>query len=207
MRYRLTEFNYVEPIKKIEWEGRIITNPTDEFIDEHSLGYPFDFGCTDTSRAPEHDEETQVVHGHHAIVNGIITYVWEIQNRSPEELRQRYQSQIDKIYQESENFKKNGRILYPETGKEYIPRWAYEYYNTVLISKEYHFPTPESTLAVTAVDGTSDDFTLIDFIGLYEYICSAFAEYTAEQNQQIAELNAKIAALNLPPAEPVPEFP
>ena len=99
------------------------------------------------------------------------------------------------MYNASEDYKNNGKILYPVTGKEYIPRWCYEFYNAVLIGKDTYFPTPESTLDVAAVDGTTDAMTFEQFVALYAYIAGRFMNVTAAQNLDIKALTDKIKAL------------
>ena len=191
MLYELNEWGNPQPIRQAEIDGILYTNPNDELLTSAGIGYRLE--KTDPPTLEEH----QRVNGcSWQIVDGAIRQVWNVIDKTPEELKIEYQNRINQIYADAEEFKKNGKILYPGTGKEYIPRWAYEFYNTIFITQEIMFPTPESRLAVAAVDGTYDNLTLAEFTALFQFIINAFSEYTADQNAEIAELNRKIKALD-----------
>ena len=102
-----------------------------------------------------------------------------------------YTAQIVEIYQSAETYKNDGQITYPGTGKNYIPRWVYEFYNAVLIGKDSYFPTPESTIDITAVDGTTDAMTFTEFVTFYGFLIQSYMVTTATQNAEIKTLTDK----------------
>ena len=189
MRYELIN-GQPSIIKRATINGLIYSNPSDAFLEANGVGY-----TRTVVNPPEITDETKKLSHTYEIVNGSITDVWTVVDKTAEELIDLYVSQITDIYHNSEAFKNDGKILYPATGKEYIPRWLYEYYNAALISKEQYFPTPESTLTVTAVDGTSDEMNFEQFVTFYAYIAGTFMGSTATQNSEIKSLTDKIKAL------------
>lgn len=195
MRY---EFVNGQPksIKKIVMNGMIYTNPSDTFLEDNDIGY-----TRTVVQAPELDDDTKKLVHSYAIVADSITDVWTEVDKTKDELISMYQSRIDDIYEQAENYKNNGRILYPVTGKEYLPRWVFEFYNSALIMKDQYFPTNETEVAIAAVDGTSDNMTFAQFAQLYGYLITVYMTATGEQNAQIAELNALIDELNAPEEE------
>lgn len=195
MRYELVN-GQPQPIKKVTLNGMVYTNPSDTLLNDNNIGY-----TRTVVQAPELDDDTKKLTHTYEVVNGSITDVWTEVDKTSEELISMYQAQIDAIYEQAENYKNNGRILYPVTGKEYLPRWVFEFYNSALIMKDQYFPTNETEVAISAVDGTSDDMTFAQFAQLYGYLITVYMTATGEQNSQIAELNAKIAELNEEEAE------
>ena len=186
MRYRL-ENGAVTPITKVTIDGMIYTNPTDSFLDENGIGYT----RTQTD-PPEVTDETKKLTHEYAIQDGSIVDVWRITDKTSQELIDLYIGQITDIYNSAEDFKTDGKILYPATGKEYIPRWVFEFYNTALINKDSYFPTAESTIDVSAVDGTSDAMTFTEFVTFYGFLIQSYMTYTATQNAEIKTLTDKI---------------
>lgn len=189
MRYRL-ENGIVTPITKATIDGMIYTNPTDTFLDENGIGYT----RTQTD-PPEVTDETKKLTHEYAIQDGSIVDVWTIADKTSQELIDLYISQITDIYNSAEDFKTDGKIIYPATGKEYIPRWVFEFYNTALINKDSYFPTAESTIDVSAVDGTSDAMTFTEFVTFYGFLIQSYMTYTATQNAEIKALTDKIKEL------------
>ena len=196
MKYELVN-GQPKQIKKITLNGMIYTNPSDSLLEANNIGY-----TRTVVQAPELDDNTKKLTHTYEVVNGSITDVWTEVDKTKDELISKYQSQIDAIYEQAENYKNNGRILYPVTGKEYLPRWVFEFYNTALINKDSYFPTNETEVAISAVDGTSDNMTFAQFAQLYGYLITVYMTATGEQNSQIAELNALIDELNAPEEEP-----
>lgn len=196
MKYELVN-GQPKQIKKITLNGMIYTNPSDSLLEANNIGY-----TRTVVQAPELDDNTKKLTHTYEVVNGSITDVWTEVDKTKDELISMYQSQIDAIYEQAENYKNNGRILYPVTGKEYLPRWVFEFYNTALINKDSYFPTNETEVAISAVDGTSDNMTFAQFAQLYGYLITVYMTATGEQNSQIAELNALIDELNAPEEEP-----
>ena len=186
------EFNNGQPkvIKRANIGGMIYTNPPDSLLEANNIGF-----TRTVVEAPELDDETKKLVHTYEIVGRTITDVWTEVDKSNEELIEMYQSQIDAIYAEAEDFKNNGKITYPGTGKDYIPRWVFEFYNTALINKDSYFPTDEAEVPISAVDGTADNMTFSQFVQLYGYMITSYQTYTAAQNEQIAELNEQIATL------------
>lgn len=189
MRYRL-ENGIVTPITKVTIDGMIYTNPTDAFLDENGIGYT----RTQTD-PPEVTDETKKLTHEYAIQDGSIVDVWTIADKTSQELIDLYIGQITDVYNAAEDFKTDGKILYPATGKEYIPRWVFEFYNTALINKDSYFPTAESTIDVSAVDGTSDAMTFAEFVMFYGFLIQSYMTYTATQNSEIKALTDKIREL------------
>ena len=189
MRYELIN-GQPKVIKKAKIGGMVYTNPPDSLLEANNIGF-----TRTVVSAPALDDETKKLLHSYAVVSGSITDIWTEVDKSTEELTTMYQSQIDAIYAEAEDFKNNGKITYPGTGKDYIPRWVFEFYNTALINKDSYFPTEESVVPISAVDGTADNMTFSDFVQLYGYMITSYQTYTAAQNEQIAELNEQIAAL------------
>lgn len=189
MKYELIN-GYPKPIKKVTLNGMIYTNPSDALLEENNIGY-----TRTVVPQPELSDETKKFTHTYEIVNNSITDVWTEVDKTPEELVNMYTAQIEDIYNTAEAYKNDGKILYPATNKEYIPRWVFEFYNTALINKEAYFPTEESTIEVAAVDGSTDTMTLQEFLQFYLYLISSYATYTDTQNDDIKELVDKIKAL------------
>ena len=177
-------------IKSAVINGMIVSNPTDAQLDANNIGYAYT-----ATNPPEITDETKKLTHSYIVVGRTIADNWEIVDKSNEELRAMYIDQITAIYNSAESYKNDGKILYPETGKEYIPRWVYEFYNAVLIKLEAYFPTPESTLTVTAADGTTDEMTMAQFLEFYGYLIQTFMTATGVQNSEIKTLTDKIKEL------------
>ena len=189
MRYELID-NQVKPITIVTINGRKISNPSDALLDANGVGYVLTH-----IDPPEVTDETKKLLHSYAIQNGSIVDVWSVTDKTAAELIDLYTAQIVDIYNAAETYKNDGKIMYPATGKEYIPRWCYEFYNAVLIKPENYFPTPESTLAVSAVDGTTDNMTLAEFVTFYAYLAGTFMQATGVQNAEIKTLTDKIKEL------------
>ena len=189
MRYELID-GQPSLITKVTVDGMLYTNPSDSFLDENEIGY-----TRTIIPSPEVSDETKKLIHTYEVIDGSITDVWTEVEKTTEELISLYIDQITDIYNTSENYKHDGKILYPGTGKEYIPRWVFEFYNTALINKDSYFPTAESTIDVAAVDGTSDKMTFQEFVQFYYYLISQYMSYTNTQNDDIAALTAKIKEL------------
>ena len=188
MRYQLIDG---EPwkITLVTIKGRQISNPSDALLDANNIGY------TRTIIDPPTITDTQRLLHSYAIDNGSIIDVWTVTDKTPAELIDMYTAQIVEIYQSAEQYKNDGQITYQATGKNYIPRWVYEFYNAVLIGKDSYFPTPESTIDITAVDGTTDAMTFSEFVTFYAYLVQRFMGVTAAQNLEIKALTDKIKEL------------
>lgn len=189
MKYELIN-GYPKQIKKVTIDNMVYTNPTDALLEANNIGYSLI-----TAEPPEVSDETKKLTHTYEIVNGAIQETWTEVDKTPEELISMYTAQITDIYNTAESYKNDGIITYPVTGKGYIPRWVYEFYNTMIISTSALFPTPESTQDIAAVDGSIDAMTLEQFMGLFQFMISSYAGYTAEQNAQIKVLTDKIKAL------------
>ena len=189
MRYDLIN-GQVIPIKKAVINGMMVSNPPDAMLDENGIGY-----TRTVIEPPEVTDETKKLEHQYSIQDGSIVDVWTIADKTSQELIDLYISQITDIYNSAEDFKNDGKILYPTTGKEYIPRWVFEFYNTALINKDSYFPTAESTIEVAAVDGSSDPMTFSEFITFYGFLITSYMSYTATQNDEIETLTDKIREL------------
>ena len=189
MRYELINGQPV-PITKAVIDGVRYSNPTDAMLDENGIGH-----TRTVVDPPEVTDETQKLEHQYQIQDGSIVDVWTIVDKTSQELIDLYISQITEIYNSAESFKNDGKILYPTTGKEYIPRWVFEFYNTALINTDSYFPTAESTIEVAAVDGSSTLMTFSEFVTFYGFLITAYMNYTATQNDEIEILTEKIREL------------
>lgn len=189
MRYNLID-NRPQKITTAIIDGMKVSNPTDAMLDAAGIGYTY----TQTDPPEVTDETKKLIHDYVTSGRTIADY-WQIVDKSADELISMYIEQITAIYNSAENYKNDGKILYPVTNKEYIPRWVYEFYNAVLIKLDAYFPTAESTLTVTAVDGTSDDMTQAEFLTFYGYLIQTFMTATGVQNAEIKTLTDKIKEL------------
>lgn len=188
MRYELID-NRPQKITVATIDGMKVSNPTDAMLDAAGIGYGRDY-----IDPPEIKETEKLIHTY-SIFGGDIVDVWTVVDKTADELIAMYTAQIVEIYQSAEQYKNDGQITYPGTGKNYIPRWVYEFYNAVLIKLDAYFPTPESTLTVTAVDGTSDNMTQTEFLTFYGYLIQTFMTATGTQNAEIKTLTDKIKEL------------
>ena len=189
MRYNLVD-NRPQKITVAVIDGMRVSNPSDAQLDAAGIGYTY--APTDP---PEVTDETKKLNHSYAIQNGSIVDVWTVTDKTAQELIDLYTAQITDIYNTAESYKTDGVIEYPVTGKGYIPRWVYEFYNAMLISSTALFPTPESTQDIAAVDGSTDAMTQAEFMALYQYLITSYAGYTAAQNAQIKTLTDKIRVL------------
>lgn len=189
MRYNLID-GRPQKITVAVIDGFRISNPTDAQLDAAGIGYEY----TPTDPPEVTDETKKLVHDYVTTGPTLADY-WQIVDKTTDELVAMYIEQIHTIYNSAENYKNDGKILYPATGKEYIPRWVYEFYNAVLIKLDAYFPTPESTIDVTAVDGSSDKMTMAQFVDFYGFLIGAYMTATAEQNAEIKTLTDKIKEL------------
>jgi len=189
MRYELID-NRPQKITVATIDGFRVSNPTDAMLDAAGIGYNY----TPTDPPEVTDETKKLVHDY--VTSGrTIADLWTVVDKTADELIAMYLEQITAIYNSAETYKNDGKILYPATNKEYIPRWVYEFYNAVLIKLDAYFPTPESTLTVTAVDGTTDEMTQTEFLTFYGYLIQTFMTATGTQNAQIKTLTDKIKEL------------
>ena len=188
MRYYLAD-NHPVLITNVTIDGMRISNPSDALLEANNIGY------TLRHIDPPEISETQKLEHSYAAYGGEIIDVWTIADKTAQELIDMYTAQIVEIYNSAETYKNDGQITYPATGKSYIPRWVYEFYNAVLIGKDSYFPTPESTIDITAVDGTTDAMTFTEFVTFYGYLITSYMTTTAVQNAEIKTLTDKIKEL------------
>ena len=189
MRYELID-NRPQKITTAIIDGMRVSNPTDAILDAAGIGYTY----TPTDPPEVTDETKKLIHDYVTSGRTIADY-WQIVDKTADELIDMYISQITAIYNNAETYKNDGKILYPETGKEYIPRWVFEFYNTALINKDSYFPTAESTIDVAAVDGSTDTMTFAEFVTFYGYLIQTYMLATGTQNAQIKTLTDKIKEL------------
>ena len=189
MRYELID-NRPQKITVAIIDGFKVSNPTDAMLDAAGIGYEY----TPTDPPEVTDETKKLIHDYVAS-GSTIADLWQIVDKSADELIAMYTAQITDIYNTAEAYKTDGIIEYPVTGKGYIPRWVYEFYNAMLISSTALFPTPEATQDIAAVDGSTDAMTAAEFTQLYQYLITSYAGYTAAQNAQIKALTDKIKEL------------
>lgn len=188
MRYNLVD-GRPQKITVATIEGYKVSNPTDAQLDAAGIGYSY----TPTDPPEVTDETKKLVHDYVTSGRTIADY-WQIVDKTADELIAMYIEQITAIYNNAETYKNDGKILYPATGKEYIPRWVFEFYNTALINKDNYFPTAESTIDVAAVDGSTDTMTFSEFVTFYGYLIQTYMTATGTQNAEIKALTDKIKA-------------
>lgn len=189
MKYEFVD-NRPQKITTAIIDGMRVSNPTDAMLDAAGIGYEY----TPTDPPEVTDETKKLLHEYVTSGRTIADY-WQIVDKSAAELIDMYIDQITAIYNNAETYKNDGKILYPVTNKEYIPRWVYEFYNAVLIRLDDYFPTPEVTIGITAVDGTSDSMTKAEFLAFYAYLTQTFMTATGTQNAEIKTLTDKIKEL------------
>lgn len=189
MRYELID-NRPQKITTAIIDGMKVSNPTDAMLDAAGIGYSY--APTDPPEVT--DETKKLVHDYVTSGRTIADY-WQIVDKTADELIAMYTAQIHEVYNTAEAYKTDGVIEYPVTGKGYIPRWVYEFYNAMLISSTALFPTPESKQDIAAVDGSTDAMTQAEFTALYQYLITSYAGYTAAQNLEIKALTDKIKEL------------
>ena len=189
MRYELID-NRPQKITTAIIDGMRVSNPTDAMLDAAWIGYEY----TPTDPPEVTDETKKLVHDYVTSGRTIGDY-WQIVDKSADELVAMYIGQITEIYNSAETYKNDGKILYPVTNKEYIPRWVFEFYNTALINKDSYFPTAESTIDVAAVDGSTDTMTFSEFVTFYGFLIQSYMVTTATQNAEIKTLTDKIKEL------------
>ena len=124
MRYNLID-GQPKKIDVVTIDGMTISNPSDALLDANGIGY------TRTTIDPPAITETQKLEHTYAIQDGSIIDVWTVTDKTADELIAMYTAQIMEIYQSAEQYKNDGKITYPGPGKNYIPRWVYEFYNAV----------------------------------------------------------------------------
>ena len=169
-------------VRKVEHMGQIITNPPDSLIDEWGVGKPYE-----AVEAPEYDAETQALDHSYTEGAASITESWTVRGLTAAEQIAKLEAQIAAINAAYETYR-DTPITYNNKG--YLPRWIYEYYNSMLIMGSAAFP-----MGVAAVDGTSETMTFEQFQALFQYLVTDVATHTAQVNGQIATLNAQIAEL------------
>ena len=189
MRYILDD-GRPKLIKTVKINGMLISNPSDAMLDADGIGYEY----TPTAPPEVTDETKKLVHDYVTSGRTIADY-WQIVDKTADELIDLYTAQIVEIYQSAEQYKNDGQITYPSTGKNYIPRWVFEFYNTALINKDSYFPTAESTIDVAAVDGSTDKMTFSEFVTFYGFLIQSYMVTTATQNAEIKTLTDKIKEL------------
>ena len=190
MRYYLAD-NQPVPITNVTIDDMRISNPSDALLEANNIGYAL------KHIDPPAITDTQKLEHSYAAYSGEIIDIWTVTDKTAQELIDMYTAQIMEIYQSAETYKNDGQITYPGTGKNYIPRWVYEFYNAVLIKPENYFPAQDSTIAITAVDGTSDNMTLAEFVTFYGYLITSYMTTTATQNAEIKTLTDKIKELRV----------
>ena len=189
MRYNLVD-NRPQKITVATIDGFRVSNPTDAMIDAAGIGYEYE-----PVTPPIVTDETKKLEHEYLITGRTIGDLWSIVDKTADELIDMYIAQITAIYNNAETYKNDGKILYPVTNKEYIPRWVFEFYNTALINKDNYFPTAESTIDVAAVDGSTDKMTFTEFVTFYGFLISSYMVTTATQNAEIKTLTDKIKEL------------
>ena len=189
MRYTLENGSPVL-ITKVTVDGLITTNPSDDFIDEHEMGYP----KLDTE-APEYDSDVQYVTSSWSVVNGVITKVWEIVDYTEEELQVKQNAAIDTQINEVNAAYEQWQL----TPVEYTfdnqtmylkPSWITQYYGTLqqvsLMTSGAIFP-----MIITDAAGVNYEMTSEEFQTMYLWLVQVASTEIARVNATLAELEAE----------------
>lgn len=194
MRYKLENSAPVE-IRKVVFDGLTITNPTDAFIDEHSLGYP-----KEETPAPAYDPDEEKLSFEWSVVDGTIKKVWTVTELSTAEKAAIHNARID----EQINAVNAGYEAYKTTPLSYAfngqtmtlkPIWVTEYYGTLmqvgLMSSGANFPA-----TITDASGTDFTMTFEEFSTMYLWLVQKAQTEIKRVNDTIAELNAQREVIN-----------
>lgn len=74
MRYLYNdETRVLKPVKYVKKDGRTVSNPSDELVDELGAGYPLI-----ESEKPEYDPEKQVITPEYSFDGAVITQIWKV---------------------------------------------------------------------------------------------------------------------------------
>ena len=183
MRYKLVE-NALLPVKKLEQDGMVTTNPTDAQVDAAGAGYPL----VETV-PPEYDESTQyLVHGY-AQEADCIRETWTVTNKTNAMLCADIDAQMAALNEAYSTTLKTP-VLYPATGKYYLPNWAGEYYTPILVDSATVYP-----IAVWDVQMATTLMTKAELEALRSYLVGVVQTQLTETMTQLAALTAQKAAL------------
>lgn len=177
-------------IRKVTFEGLVITNPSDDFIDANGLGYPLK-----DEPAPEYDPDNEKISFEWKIQNGSIEKVWTVTELSASEKaaihNAKIDAQIDAVNAGYEAYKTTP-LTYTDGTRTMLlkPIWVTEYYGTLmqigLMSSGANFPA-----TITDAAGSNFELTFQEFSTLYLWLVQQAQTEIKRVNDAIAELNAQ----------------
>lgn len=194
MRYKLENGQPVL-ITRIDLDGQTITNPPDDMIDAHGLGYP-----KTVTPAPIYDPSEETLSSSWEIQSGVITQVWTVTELSAAEKAAKHNARIDEqinAVNSAYEAYKTTPITYAFNGQTMSlkPIWVTEYYSTLmqigLMSSGANFPT-------TITDANCEDFDLTfeQFSTMFLWLVQQAQTEIKRVNQLIADLQAQKEVVN-----------
>lgn len=182
-------------IRKVTFEGLVITNPSDDFIDANGLGYPLK-----DEPAPEYDPDNEKISFEWKIQNGFIEKVWTVTELSAAEKAAIHNARID----EQINAVNSAYEAYKTTPLSYTfgaqtmtlkPIWVTEYYGTLmqigLMTNGANFPT-----TITDATGTNFEMTFAEFQTMFLWLVGKAQTEIKRVNDALAELEAQKEVVN-----------
>ena len=182
-------------IRKVTFEGLVITNPADDFIDANGLGYPLK-----DEPAPEYDPDNEKISFEWKIQNGFIEKVWTVTELSAAEKAAIHNAGIDAQIQAVNE----GYEAYKTTPLSYTfgaqtmslkPIWVTEYYGTLmqigLMTNGANFPT-----TITDAAGVNFEMTFQEFQTMFLWLVGKAQTEIKRVNDTLAELEAQKEVVN-----------
>lgn len=177
-------------IRKVTFEGLVITNPSDDFIDVNGLGYPLK-----ETEAPTYDPANEKISFEWKIQGGFIEKVWTVTELTAAEKaaihNAKLDAQIDAVNAGYETYKTTPLTYTDGTRTMRLkPIWITEYYGTLmqigLISNGANFPT-----TITDAAGTNFEMTFAEFQTMFLWLVGKAQTEIKRVNDALAELEAE----------------
>lgn len=194
MRYIL-ENSVPVLVRKVTFEGLVITNPTDAFIDAHGLGYP-----KEDTPAPAYDPDEEKLSFEWSVVDGAIKKVWTVTELSAAEKaaikNAKIDAQIDAVNAGYEAYKTTPiSYTFGAQTMSLKPIWVTEYYGTLmqigLMSSGANFPA-----TITDAAGVNFEMTFEQFSTMYLWLVQQAQTEIKRVNQLVADLEAQKEVVN-----------
>lgn len=174
-------------IRKVTFEGLVITNPADDFIDANGLGYPLK-----DEPAPEYDPDNEKISFEWKIQNGFIEKVWTVTELSASEKAAIHNAGIDaQIQAVNEGYEayQTEPIAYTFGASTMMlkPIWITQYYGTLmqvgLMSNGANFPA-----TITDAAGVNFEMTFQEFQAMFLWLVGKAQTEIKRVNDALAEL-------------------
>lgn len=182
-------------IRKVTFEGLVITNPADDFIDANGLGYPLK-----DEPAPEYDPDNEKISFEWKIQNGFIEKVWTVTELSASEKaaikNAKIDAQIDAVNAGYEAYQTEP-ISYTFGASTMMlkPIWITQYYGTLmqvgLMSNGANFPA-----TITDAAGVNFEMTFQEFQTMFLWLVGKAQTEIKRVNDALAELEAQKEVVN-----------